>query len=455
MRWTVLRQVVISCLIALAVLPAAARTRPHYGGTLRIEVEGDPWKVPDGIAWSLVHDGLTRMDSNGTAIPALAVRWETQNDNHRWQFWLRPNVQFHSGWPLKPSTVVLSLSGSCRADAGCPWTTVHAVGTSIVFTSDSPMPNLPALLSGNGYLIGQAESEEGKALPGSVGTGPFHFVGLQNGAETFEANEGSWQGRPFVDKIEIFSHKSIHDQWLDLSVGRADIVEVPAEQLRVAQQQHLTLLTSPPVTLLALAVADSSLLSNPNIRGAIALAVDRSALSNVIFQKQGEVTASLLPSALTGYSFLFPIERDLNKAHEMRGGLATPALTLAADNSATMQLAAQRLALNLHEAGFNVQVANAATAQHKDLALIQLTLASSQPQSSLESMLRSVGVSTPVIENTPAGLYKTEHEFLETHTLIPLLYLPRAYAVSGRVRDLRLSASGWPLLADVSLQDAQ
>jgi hypothetical protein len=70
-------------------------------------------------------------------------------------------------------------------------------------------------------------------------------------------------------------------------------------------------------------------------------------------------------------------------------------------------------------------------------------------------MLRSVGVSTPVIENTPAGLYKTEHEFLETHTLIPLLYLPRAYAVSGRVRDLRLSASGSPLLADVSLQDAQ
>jgi hypothetical protein len=70
-------------------------------------------------------------------------------------------------------------------------------------------------------------------------------------------------------------------------------------------------------------------------------------------------------------------------------------------------------------------------------------------------MLRGVGVATPVLESTPAGLYKTEREFLDTHTLIPLLYLPRAYAVSGRVRDLRLSVDGSPVLAGVSLQDAQ
>jgi hypothetical protein len=68
-------------------------------------------------------------------------------------------------------------------------------------------------------------------------------------------------------------------------------------------------------------------------------------------------------------------------------------------------------------------------------------------------MLRSVGVTAPVLEQTPAGLFRVEREFLETHTLIPLLYLPRAYAVGGRVRDLRLSADGAPLLADVSLED--
>jgi hypothetical protein len=237
-------------------------------------------------------------------------------------------------------------------------------------------------------------------------------------------------------------------------VGRADLVEVPAEQLRQAREQHLTVVASPPVSLLALAVADGGVLGDPHLRAAIALAVDRSALSNVIFQKQGEITASLLPSALTGYAFLFPADRDVNKARELRGGLTPPALTLSTDGGAAMQLAAQRIALNLREAGFNVQVTGTGKQQHDDLVLLRLPLESNQPQAALESLLRGVGVANPVLENTPAGLFRVEHEFLETNTLIPLLYLPRAYAVGGRVRDLRLSPDGTPLLADASLEDA-
>ena len=446
-----LRQAAISCLIAVLALPAVARTRPHYGGTLRVEVEGDGSKSSNGLIWRLEMDGLTQFGVDGTPRPALAIRWASENNDHRWQFWLRPAVQFRNGWPLTSAAVVASLTQSCPTN--CPWTALHAVGASVVITSDSPMPNLPSLLAENQFLIHLMDAGDGKEPPCCVGTGPFQLA--QGLPLNLVANENYWGGRPFVDKVEILTNKSVRDQWLDLSVGRADLVEVPAEQLRQAQQQHLTVVASPPVTLLALAVSDSSVLSNPNLRAAIAMAVDRNALSNVIFQKQGEVTASMLPGALTGYSFLFPTDRDLNKAHEVRGGLNTPPLTLAADNNPTMQLAAQRLALNLHEAGFTVQVTNAATAQHKDLALLQLTLASSQPQPALESILRSVGVATPVIENTPAGIYKMEREFLDTHTLIPLLYLPRAYAISGRVRDLRLSPDGTPLLADVSLQDAQ
>jgi ABC-type transport system substrate-binding protein len=316
------------------------------------------------------------------------------------------------------------------------------------------MPNLPALLAGDDFLIahaGNINSAAGALLGPLVGTAAFQIEGFSKDILTLVANDSCWDGRPFLDKIEIVGHKSIRDQGLDLSVGRADVVEVPAEELRHAQQDHLTVLASPPVSLLALAVADGGALANPNLRAAIALAVDRSSLSNVIFQKQGEITASLLPSALTGYSFLFSTERDLNRARELRGGLAPPVLTLRVDGGAAMQLAAQRIALNLREAGFNVQVAANGSQQHADLILLRLKLASNDPQAALESLLREVGVANPVLEQTPAGLFKTEHDFLGTHTLIPLLYLPRAYAIGSRVRDLRLSADGVPLLAGASL----
>jgi hypothetical protein len=120
-----------------------------------------------------------------------------------------------------------------------------------------------------------------------------------------------------------------------------------------------------------------------------------------------------------------------------------------------MQLAAQRIALNLRDAGFNVQVASSGPPQHIDLTLRRVTLETNQPQPALEFILRAAGLPVPVLESTPEGIYKTERQVLDTHRIIPLLYLPRAYAISGRVRDLRLSLDGTPQLAGVSLSDVQ
>ena len=427
------------------MLPAAARTRPHYGGTLRVEIEGDPWQRPNSLARRLTLDGLTRMDSDGVVHPSLAAAWRSENEDHRWEFRLRPGARFHDGSLVTSASVVTALSAACSAS--CPWTEIHAVGASVIFTGDSPMPSLPALLAGDEFLIAAD-------VGGNIGTGPFQLNGFNNAVLTLTANESCWQGRPFVDAVEIHVHRSIRDQWLDLSVGRADLVEVPAEQLRQAREQRLTVLQSPPSTLLALSVSSSGALGNPDLRWAIALAVDRGALSNVIFQKQGEVTASLLPSSLTGYSFLFSTERDLNKSREKHGGLTPPPLTLSAEGGSAMQLAAQRIALNLRDAGFNVQVVSENGARPADIALRRLRVASNQPQAALEAMLRGAGSQAPVLDQTPAGLYKIERDFLENHTLIPLLYLPCAYAIGGRVRDLRLGADGMPLLAGASLEDA-
>jgi peptide/nickel transport system substrate-binding protein len=317
----------------------------------------------------------------------------------------------------------------------------------VVFTGDAPMPNLPALLAGDEFLIA---ADAG----GNIGTGPFQLNGFNNAVLTLTANENCWQGRPFVDAVEIHVHRGIRDQWLDLSVGRADLVEVPAEQLRQAREQRLTVLQSPSA---AAAGAQRCKFGRssaiPIFAAAIALAVDRGSLSNVIFQKQGEVTASLLPSSLTGYSFLFSTERDLNKSHEKHGGLTPPPLTMTTEGGSAMQLAAQRIALNLHDAGFNVQVIAAGGGRSADLALRRIPLSSNQPQAALESILLGEGVRTPVLDQTPAGVFQVERNFLEYHTLIPLLDLPRAHAVGGRVRDLRLSINGTPLLAGASLQD--
>ena len=448
-----LRRFAISFLLVLVGVCAWARTRPHYGGSLHVEVAGDPWQGPDGLARRLVLDGLTALDANGLVSPALAVEWQPDSGDHRWQLRLRQGVHFHDGSPMNAAAVVMALNTACTAN--CPWTAVRAVGSTLVFTSDSPMPNLPALLAGDAYLIALTRSADGQTPANPIGTGPFQFTSSNNGVLTLTANEGCWQGRPFLDEIVITGNRPIRDQWLDLSVGHADIAQVPPQELRQAQQQHLAVVVSPPVELLALEVSDTGALTSAVLRAAIAESIDRGALFNVIFQKQGEITASLLPQSLTGYAFLFPTDRDLNKANELRGGLTPPPLTLAAEGDPTTQLAAQRLALNLREAGFNVQVANAHNAPHADLALRKLPLEGADPAAALETLLRSAGENVPVAGRNPNALFRAEHDVLDLKTLIPLLDLPRASAIGSRVRDLRLRADGTPDLASASLEGTQ
>ena len=444
-----LRRLVISCLVIFGALPALARTRPHYGGTLRVEVDGDPWQRPGGLARRLVMDGLTSIGAQGAAQPALALEWKSDNDHHRWQFRLRPGVHFQDGTLVSSSNVAASLEAVCGAD--CPWTNVRAVGSSVVFLSEAPLPTLPELLAADQYRIALVPAAGRAGAP--VGTGPFQFSSTVNGVLRLAANDDCWSGRPFLDGVEIRAHRLVRDQWLDLTVGRADLVDVPAEQLRQAHDQHLNVVGSPDVSLLALTASDSGALASPHLRAAIDLAIDRSALSNVIFQKQGETTSSLLPADLTGYSFLFSTERDLKKANELRGGAGPSTLTLAADPSPAMQLTAQRIALNLRDAGFNVQLCSPSAPQHIDLTLRRFLLPTNQPQSALDAILREAGLSVPITDAAPAAIYRIEREILDTHMIIPLLYLPRAYAVGGRVRELSLSADGTPQLADTSLED--
>jgi hypothetical protein len=118
MKPTMFRPFVISsllmclamCLVVCLALSASARTRSRYGGVLRIETRSDPWRVPDGIARKLVFDGLTRLDDSGVVLPELAIRWESQNDNHRWQSRYRNPAESNVRGPDCLQLAILSFS---------------------------------------------------------------------------------------------------------------------------------------------------------------------------------------------------------------------------------------------------------------------------------------------------------------------------------------------------------
>ena len=426
MKRIVFRWIALGSLLAALLASAAARTRPRYGGTLRIETRSDPLKAPDGIARQLIFDTLTQVNGIGQVVPGLAVSWDSGPPYHRWEFHLRPGVRFHDGSPLTAEAVAMSLAQSCGA---CGWR-VRVVADSIIITSDSPMANLDAELARSKYAITRKDDEGNPD-----GTGPFRFAAESDGMLLLRANDDSWQGRPFVDAVEIYGDRTVRAQWLDFTVGKADLVEIPPELLHAAQQDHMPLLQSGwPPDLLALTVSDQRL-RDVHLRESIALAADRTALFNVIFQKQGEMTGSLLPSALSAYSFLFPTVGNAARARELRGGQSPP-LRLGVDASnPTLKLVAERLALNLRDAGWNVQVVSLAANPHTELTLAVVHLDAGSAASGLSEMIGNLGgtFTVEIADPEPAALYRAERTFLHSYSVVPLLYLPRAYGVSSRV----------------------
>jgi MarR-like DNA-binding transcriptional regulator SgrR of sgrS sRNA len=346
-RYLALSSLGFALIVALS-LGAQARTRPHYGGTLRLETRTAPTVTP--ALRAAVAETLVTLDAQGNPQPALALRWESQNGDRRWQLWLRPGVNFHDGTPFTSSSVVDSLSPT--AERAFPWRAVRALNDSVVFEADAPIPSLLALLSQDRFAITRT-SPEGTL----IGTGPFKLLRVTPATLGLDAVDDHWRGRSYANTIEITGLRPLREQWMDLGVGRADVADVPAEVLRRAQQDHMRVQVHPGAELVALVVnSNSQQLKDVVLRQAISESIDRAALANFIFQKVGEPSATLLPNSMTGYRALFPIAQNISKARELRGQ-RQQALSLVlvydADDPA-LQLAAERVVLNARDGGINI-----------------------------------------------------------------------------------------------------
>jgi hypothetical protein len=243
---------------------------------------------------------------------------------------------------------------------------------------------------------------------------------------------------------------------MDVGAGRADVVEVPAEQLRHAQQDRMRVLVSRDTDLLALVVsADDSAAQDARTREALALSLDRAALLNVVFQKQGEVTASLLPNWLTGYSFAFPPAPNVTKARDLRAQVARPQeMTISVDgNDPLLQLIEDRLVLNARDAGLVVRPLT--RPERSTLRLTRIHMEESLPAAAFVDVAGQLAPGVPVPTDDVVAVFHADETLIGKRNVIPLLYTPRAVAISSRVHEVKLAGDGSLRVADFWLEDGR
>jgi ABC-type transport system substrate-binding protein len=435
---------------ALLAATAAAATRPHYGGTLHIQMAStvtslDPAEASqrDALAernvLALIFDTLVTLNDRGQPQPALALSWRADSDNQRWQFVLRPGVTFSDGTQMTPEIVAASLT---KTNPG--WR-VTSLENSVILQVDVGS-SLPAELAlpRNSVVL----RESGKTL----GTGPFVVTQWDSGQKVvMAARDDYWGARPFLDSVEIEMGKNFREQTIAYELGQSQVIEIPSDQVHHATEAR-QLRASEPNELVALLFArDVQSPEETRQRQALAFSIDRDLLNRVVLQGGGEPAGGLLPDWLSGYGFLFPATADLTRAQQLRAEVPqAPLWNLGYDVTDPLErVLAERIVLNASDAGLRLQLV---TQGSPDLRLVRIRLASVDGPVALGEIAKLLGLSPPrFLGNSVDDLYHAENAMVQSERMIPLLHLRTAWAVSKSVRNWQDSRDGSWLVPDVWL----
>jgi ABC-type transport system substrate-binding protein len=291
------------------------------------------------------------------------------------------------------------------------------------------------------------------------------------------ANDDYWDGRPYLDAIDIVMGNSIREQLIDRRLDRDDVVELGLDQARTlgwpGSNTIQRLAVSSPSDLYAIvfrtnasspsASTTSKTLSTEDarVREALALTIDRAAISSVLLQKQGEPAKAFLPQWQSGYEFLFPPALDPERARKLRMEAARNAaivISLAYDSGDNIaRTVAERVAVNAREANITVQpifeknlsLDSVATTSGQAV-LVRLPLASLSSNAALAQfvMLNASDPKDSAIQSatTPEALYAAEHELLQDFRIVPIAHVPQIYWLSPRIKNwTQQKEGGWSL----------
>ena len=396
-----------------------AAPRPHYGGMLTLDLSAtfstlEPPELPPMLS-TMMGETLVRINFRGELEPGLAVSWQREAEGRRWRISLRNNVAFHDGQPLTATAVAPILMAALKMKYND--VAIIPGGTTLVIQSDTALEDLPTELANARTAI--VRKNESNPL---IGTGPFRVTGWEPGRRlALAAFQDYWGGRPFLDSVAIN---------LGSTRTSADIFDVPFGALRRILPESTRIWQSAPRDLMALVVGDVPALAVQ----ALALAIDRGPIVDVLTQRRAEPAFGLLPQWLSGYEFLFQTAPDLARARQLAFQVKLNTLALSYNGSDSFARAvAERIALNARDAGITVQPTPNNTGP---LRLVRWPLGSADAASDLGSLARLLGLperATVLDAAKPETLYEAEKALLDSNRVIPLLHLPELYALAPRV----------------------
>ncbi|MGY1683059.1 ABC transporter substrate-binding protein [Geodermatophilus sp. SYSU D01176] len=334
------------------------------GGTLVFGAAGDPAMLDpafgsDGETFRVsrqIFEGLLGNELGGTdPVPELAEDWEVSEDGLEYTFNLRQGVQFHDGTEFNAEAVCFNFDRWYNFEglATSPSASYYyqAVFGGFASTPDTPsiyesceatdentavirltqvtskFPAalaLPAFsiqsptalqeydsdnLSGNEDALTYPEY----ALEHPTGTGPFRFESWDrgNGEVTIVRNDDYWGDKALLDEIIFRTIPDGNTRRQELQAGSIDGYDfVAPADYQTLEDEGFQVLVRDPFNILYLGFNGGNVpgttanpaLQNPQVRQAIAHAIDRETIVNSLLPEGAQAAIEFMPPTVDGYA---------------------------------------------------------------------------------------------------------------------------------------------------------
>lgn len=269
----------------------------------------------------LFHDALLKPMPEGLHTPCLAESWNISPDYRVYEFKLRKGVKFHNGDEMTSEDVAFSITrykGGAAKELKDRIEKVEAVNPYLVRVSfKAPFPNFfEYFITGDctvGWVVPKKYVEKvGDAgfRKNPVGCGPYKFVEYKpDGRIVGEAFENFWRKTPNIKRMEFYVVKETSTRYAMLKNGEVDMATVMIDVFydRIKKDPSLRLIAPDSPTAYVAYVTSQwdpkSPWSDPRVRKAASLAVDRRALNDVHNPGAAEIGFISLPGEPEGVNF--------------------------------------------------------------------------------------------------------------------------------------------------------
>ena len=327
MMGSMLRRWSLAVLLLLGALTAQTALAQKSGGILRvysadsppglnIYEQATPWGQGPlmGVYNNLIlFDQHVEQNSLASIRPDLAIKWSWNEDGTALTFTLRHGVKWHDGRPFTAKDVLCTVDLMLDKATDKPrfnprksnYNNLDSVTANgdyeVTFHLKRPQPAFPMLLANGFGDITPCHQTQAEMRQHPIGTGPFKFVEFKpNEHIRVTKNPDYWKpGLPYLDGIEYTIIRDPATAVLAFVAGQFDIAGglSPPMMADITSQVPDAICEENPGTVNRHLIInrDAPPFTNPDLRRAMSLALDRRAFIDIVSQGKGEIGGVLQP----------------------------------------------------------------------------------------------------------------------------------------------------------------